>query len=62
VLMGFGDGHHRCPGSYIAIQETDIVLQRLLALDGLRIEQAPTIHWSDLVSGYELRDFMITLA
>lgn len=62
VLMGFGDGHHRCPGSYIAIQETDIVLQRLLALDGLRIEQAPTIHWSDLVSGYELRNFMITLA
>lgn len=62
VLMGFGDGHHRCPGSYIAIQETDIVLQRLLTLDGLRIEQAPTIHWSDLVSGYELRNFMITLA
>jgi cytochrome P450 len=62
VLMGFGDGHHRCPGSYIAIQETDIVLQRLLALDGLRIEQAPTIQWSDLVSGYELRNFMITLA
>jgi cytochrome P450 len=62
VLMGFGDGHHRCPGSYIAIQETDIVLQRLLALDGLRIEQAPTITWSDLVSGYELRHFMITLA
>ncbi len=62
VLMGFGDGHHRCPGSYIAIQETDIVLQRLLALDGLRIEQTPTIHWSALVAGYELRNFMITLA
>jgi cytochrome P450 len=62
VLMGFGDGHHRCPGSYIAIQETDIVLQRLLALDGLHIEHAPTITWSDLVAGYELRDFMITLA
>ena len=23
MLMSFGDGHHRCPGAYIAIQETD---------------------------------------
>jgi cytochrome P450 len=61
VLMGFGDGHHRCPGSYIAIQETDIVLQRLLAVEGLCIERPPTIIWSDLIGGYELRDFIIKL-
>lgn len=61
AVMGFGDGAHRCPGSFIAIQETDIFLQRLLALDGLRIESAPSLSWNDIVTGYELRDFTITL-
>ena len=60
-LLSFGDGAHRCPGSYTALQETDIFLQRLLALDGLRIEHAPTLTWNDLVTGYELRDFPITI-
>ncbi len=61
AVMGFGDGHHRCPGSYIAIQEADIFLQRLLALESLRIERAPTLSWNDLVTGYELRSFLIRL-
>lgn len=60
-LMSFGDGHHRCPGSYIAIQETDILLHRLLALDGLRIERRPDLSWNKLVTGYELRKFMVVL-
>jgi len=62
VLMGFGDGHHRCPGAYIAIQETDIMLQRLLALDGLQIELAPTLIRNELITSYELRKFVIQLA
>jgi cytochrome P450 len=61
-LLSFGDGAHRCPGSYTALQETDIFLQRLLPLDGLRIEHAPTLTWNDLVTGYEVRDFPITIA
>lgn len=61
-LLSFGDGAHRCPGSFIALQETDIFLRRLLALDGLRIERAPTLSWNDLVAGYELRDFRIAIA
>lgn len=61
AVLGFGDGHHRCPGSYIAIQESDIFLQRLLALDRLRIERPPTVTWNDLVTGYELRDFILTI-
>ncbi len=60
-LLSFGDGHHRCPGSYIAIQETDIFLKRLLALDGLRIERAPTVTWNDLSKSYELRKFILAL-
>ena len=61
-ILSFGDGVHRCPGSFIALQETDIFLRRLLALDGLRIERAPTLTWNDLVAGYELRDFRIAIA
>lgn len=59
AVMSFGDGHHRCPGAYIAIQESDIFLQRLLALDGLHMDGLPTLTWSDITKGYELRDFMI---
>lgn len=59
MLMSFGDGAHRCPGAYLAIQETDIFLKRLLALDGLRIEKVPTLTWDDLTAGYELRHFML---
>lgn len=60
-VMGFGDGHHRCPGSYIAIQESDIFLQRLLAIDTLRIVRTPSIGWSPLVAGYELRNFILSV-
>ncbi|MCA9837180.1 MAG: cytochrome P450 [Trueperaceae bacterium] len=61
-VMSFGDGNHRCPGAYIAIQETDIFLSKLLRLEGLSMEKAPELSWNDLVSGYELRNFILTLA
>ena len=59
--MSFGDGHHRCPGSFVALQESDIFLQKLLALPNLRIERAPDLGWNDTVKGYELRNFMLSL-
>jgi cytochrome P450 len=62
AMMSFGDGHHRCPGSFIAIQETDIFLRRLLPLPGLRMERLPALAWNDLVTGYEIRDFQIAVA
>jgi cytochrome P450 len=60
-VMGFGDGHHRCPGAYVALHETDVLLQRLLKLDNLRIERAPDIFWSSTASGYTLRNFVIAI-
>ena len=60
MLESFGDGAHRCPGAYLAIQETDIFLQRLLVLPDLRISRAPTLTWDRLTMGYELRRFMVT--
>jgi cytochrome P450 len=59
MLMSFGDGHHRCPGAYLAIQEADMLLQRLLAVPGLRIERKPTIGFMEIGQSYELRDFII---
>ncbi len=61
AVMSFGDGHHRCPGSFIAIQETDIFLQKLLALPTLRIERPATIGWNETVKGYELRNFILAV-
>ncbi|MEP7284432.1 MAG: cytochrome P450 [Chloroflexota bacterium] len=61
MLMAFGDGHHRCPGAFLAIQESDIFLQRLLALDGLSIERMPTLGWNEVASSYEVRDFVLAL-
>lgn len=55
-VMSFGDGHHRCPGSFLAIQETDIFLTRLLAVAGIRLVRTPQVGWNSLVTGYELRD------
>ncbi len=59
MMLSFGDGHHRCPGAYVAIQESDIFLQRLLAIDELRIVGGPELSFSDLTGGYELRKFMV---
>lgn len=59
-VMAFGDGNHRCPGNFIAIQESDIFLQRLLKLP-VRFVSPPQIDWVELIAGYELRDVLITV-
>lgn len=61
AMMGFGDGQHRCPGAYIALQETDIFLRRLLALPNLKIVQKPSVTWNPLITGYELRKFILAV-
>ncbi len=60
-LMGFGDGHHRCPCQYVTVQESDIFLRWLLAPDGLRLVRAPSITWNDLIAAYALRAFIVAL-
>jgi cytochrome P450 len=60
-MMSFGDGAHRCPGAYIAIQETDIFVRQLLALDTLRLERPPDVTYNETVNGYEIRNFILTV-
>ena len=61
AVISFGDGSHRCPGAFVAIQESDVFLQKLLALEDLRIERKPSVSWNDLVAGYELRGFTVAV-
>ena len=61
AVMSFGDGSHRCPGAFVAIQESDVFLRRLLGLESLRIERKPSVSWNDLVAGYELRGFTVAV-
>ncbi len=57
-VMSFGDGNHKCPGSHVAMLESDIFLSRLLSRD-LVADGPPVVDWNDLVEGYQLRHFMI---
>ncbi len=56
--MSFGDGAHRCPGAFVAIQESDVFLQRLLKLP-LRVERPPRLDWNARLESYEVRDFKL---
>lgn len=58
--LSFGDGPHRCPGAYVAIQESDIFLTRLLRLP-LAVVAAPRLEWNDLIESYEVRGFSVRL-
>ena len=60
--LSFGDGAHRCPGAYIAIQETDIFLTKLFALPGLRMVQALTVRLRPEISSYELVGMRLTVS
>jgi cytochrome P450 len=59
-VLSFGDGHHRCPGSFIALLETDIFLQRLLSLP-VQLEGTPHLSFNPTIEGYELRDVQLRL-
>ncbi|MFI7495853.1 cytochrome P450 [Kocuria sp. M4R2S49] len=57
-VLSFGDGAHRCPGGFLAIQETDIFLQRLLRLP-LEFAHPPRVSWVELIAAYEVRDVVL---
>ncbi len=59
--ISFGDGHHRCPGASVALQETAIFLDRLLRLPGIRLETAPSVAWNPIIASYELRGARLAL-
>ncbi|MEF2279799.1 cytochrome P450 [Deinococcus sp. YIM 134068] len=60
-LLAFGDGHHRCPGAFLAIAESDVFLRRLLVWRDLEVVTPPTVTFNETVKGYELRGFRVRL-
>jgi len=60
-VMSFGSGRHRCPGAFIAIQETDIFLRKLMAIDELRLVSEPMVSYKKLIEGYEVRNFIVAV-
>ncbi|MFE6858938.1 cytochrome P450 [Nocardia sp. NPDC057668] len=61
AVLSFGDGPHKCPGAHIALQESEIFLGKLFALDGLRMENPPRVTMKPEISGYELRDLIVAV-
>jgi cytochrome P450 len=59
--LSFGDGAHKCPGAHVAIQETDIFLHRLFAMEGLRMERAPRVAFKPDIAAYELRGLTVAI-
>ena len=58
--LSFGDGAHKCPGSTIAILETDVFLQELFALP-VRMESPPRVSINGATGAYELRGLVVAL-
>lgn len=60
AVMGFGDGHHKCPGGPIAIMETEIFLDALFRRD-IVADGPPRVRWNPVSQGYDLDRFMLRL-
>lgn len=59
--MSFGDGHHKCPGAPVALQETAIFLNHLLRVPGIRLVNPPEMTWNTMTMGYVLRGARIAV-
>lgn len=59
--LSFGDGAHRCPGSHLALLETDALVRALLDA-GATLVNPPAREFDSLVQGYQLRGFTIEFA
>lgn len=59
--LSFGDGAHRCPGSHLAMLETDTLVRALFDA-GVTLTHEPRRDFDSLVQGYQLRDFTVAFA
>lgn len=59
-VASFGDGAHRCPGAFLAIEESDLFLRRLLRLP-VQLKGTPELTFNTNLKSYELRDVRLVL-
>ena len=60
-MIAFGSGPHRCAGEHLALAETDVFINKLLKVPGLRIESGPDIRRNDTVEGYEVNNLILAV-
>lgn len=60
-VLGFGEGPHRCPGLFLAIQESDMLLSALLELP-LELVAEPEVTVDPLIESLVVRGLTIRLA
>lgn len=56
--LSFGDGAHRCPGSHLALLETDVLVLKFLQA-GVILQRTPDLEFDTLIQGYQLRGFRV---
>lgn len=56
--LSFGHGTHRCPGEPLALLETRLLIDELLAR-GIRIVREPRREEDSLIAGYRLRGMLV---
>ncbi|HEY0454215.1 cytochrome P450 [Actinophytocola sp.] len=59
--LTFGDGAHKCPGAHIAIQESDIFLTKLLALEHVRMTSPPRVSFNEDFASYALHGLTVSI-
>jgi cytochrome P450 len=57
--LTFGDGPHKCPGAYLAVQEADIFLTKLFALPGVRMTAEPRVSFNEDFASYSLHGLTV---
>lgn len=60
TFMSFGDGSHHCPGWQVALNETQVFINRLFRVPGIRLQRAPDLLWNAPLQSYELRNAVVT--
>jgi cytochrome P450 len=57
--LAFGDGPHKCPGLHVALQLTDIFVQKLFALPNIRMLRPPQVRIRHQIESYELSGMIV---
>lgn len=57
-VLAFGDGAHRCPGHFVAIQESDIFLRELFRRE-VTLRSEPQMGVDPLIAGYRVENMVV---
>ncbi len=61
AMLSFGEGPHRCPGAFLAIEESDVFIRSILQIEGIQMSGEPKVAWNEVTQGYEFIEFMLSV-